>query len=65
MFPNTPEVSQMVFSMLYTPVWIINFCPKNHLSVGKVTKVLGGLFFVSSESASYTYGFGGKFEDMK
>ena len=23
MFPNTPEVSQMVFSVLWKPVWLI------------------------------------------
>ena len=33
MFPNTPEVPQMVFSMLQKPVWLIGSCPNNYLSV--------------------------------
>ena len=33
MFPNTPEVSQMVFSLLQKPVWLIWSCHKNYLSV--------------------------------
>ena len=33
MFPNTPEVYQMVFSMLQKPVWLIWSCHKNCLSV--------------------------------
>ena len=33
MFPNTPEVSQMVFSVLWKPVWLIWSCPKNYLFV--------------------------------
>ena len=33
MFQNTPEVSQMVFSVLQKPVWLIWSCPKNYLSV--------------------------------
>ena len=33
MFPNTPEMSQMVFSRLQKPVWLIWNCPKNYLSV--------------------------------
>ena len=33
MFPNTPEVSQMVFSVLQKPVWLIWSCPKNYLYV--------------------------------
>ena len=28
MFPNTPEVSQMVFSVLQNSVWLIWSCPK-------------------------------------
>ena len=29
MFPNTPEVSEMVFSVLLKPVWLIWSCPNN------------------------------------
>ena len=67
MFPNTPELSQMVFSM---PAWLIWSCPKTIYLLGclrgtlVVTKVLGG-FFISTESVGYHYGSGGKFEDMK
>ena len=55
MFPNTPEVSHTVFS-------IYRFgCLRETLVV---TKVFGG-FFVSSESVSFPYGTGRKFEAMK
>ena len=33
MFPNTPEASQMVFSVLWKPVWLIWSCPNNYLFV--------------------------------
>ena len=33
MLPRTPEVSQMVFTVLWKPVWLIWSCPKNYLSV--------------------------------
>ena len=33
MFPNMPEVSQMVFSVLSKPVWLIWSSPENYLSV--------------------------------
>ena len=33
MFPNTPEVSQMVFFVLQRPVWLIWSCPNNYLFV--------------------------------
>ena len=70
MLPRTPEVCQMVFTVLEKPVWLIWSCSKNYLSVPMswgtvvVTKVLGG-FFISSASVSYPYGSGRKFEDMK
>ena len=32
-FPNTSEMSQMVFSMLWKLVWLIWSCPKYYLSV--------------------------------
>ena len=51
MFPNTSEVSQKVFSVLYKPVWLILSCPSLFGTLRRtlaVTKVLGG-FFVSSE----------------
>ena len=35
MFPRTLEVSQMVFTVLWKPVWLIWSCPKNYLSVRK------------------------------
>ena len=33
MLSRTPEVSQMVFTVLWKPVWLIWSCPKNYLSV--------------------------------
>ena len=35
MFPRTPGVSQMVFTVLWKPVLLIWSCPKNYLSVRK------------------------------
>ena len=70
MLQRTPEVSQMIFTVLEKPLWLIWSCSKNYLSVPMswgtvvVTKVLGG-FFVSSASVSYPYGSGRKFEDVK
>ena len=46
MLPRTPEVSQMVFTVLDKPLWLIWSCSKNYLSVSMswgtvvVTKVL-------------------------
>ena len=61
MFPNTPEVSQMVFSLLQKPVWLIWSCHKKYIHLFGcfrgtliVTKVLGD-FFVSSESVSFAF----------
>ena len=33
MFPNTPDMSQIVFSVFQKPVWVIWSCSKNYLSV--------------------------------
>ena len=33
MFPDTSKVSQMVFSMLFRPVWFIWSYPQNYLSI--------------------------------
>ena len=33
MFPHTSKVSQMVFSMLFRPVWFIWSYPQNYLSI--------------------------------
>ena len=41
MFPNTPEMSQMVFSVLQKPVWLIWSCPKNYLYVRMSQRNLG------------------------
>ena len=67
--PNTPEMSQMVFSVLQKPVWLIwSLALKTIYLLGclggslVVTKVLNG-FFVSYESVSYPYGSGWKFKD--
>ena len=51
MFPSTTELSQMVFYVLWKPVWLIWSCPKIGCLRGTLvfTKVLSG-FFVSSES---------------
>ena len=70
MFPNTPEVSQMVCCLCTLKACLVILsCPKNYLLFGclrrtlVVTKVLGG-FLVSSESVSYRYGSGRNFEGM-
>ena len=34
MFPDTPEVPQMVFGMLYKLVWLTWSCPEINLFVG-------------------------------
>ena len=70
MFPNTPEVFQMVFSL--SLACLVNLeLPLKTIDLFRylrgtlvVTKILGG-FFVSSESVSYPYGSGRKSELMK
>ena len=67
MFPNMSQVSHMVFSMRYKPVWLIEAAPKTFFLFGclketlAVSKVLGGFFF-SSETVDRSDGSGRKFE---
>ena len=51
MFPNTPEVSQMVFSMLQKPVWLIWSCHKNYLYG---SHVLGELWLSRKSSVAFS-----------
>ena len=72
MFPNTPEVSQMVFSTLQKPVWLIWSCLKNYLSC---SDVLGELWSSRKSQVAFSshpkvlatlIGPGGqKFQDIK
>ena len=78
MFPNTPEVSQIIVAHSGFLNAQLEACLANLKLVSLKTiylfgclrgslvvkKVLGG-FFVSSESVSYPYRSGRKFEDMK
>ena len=50
MFPNTPEVSQMVFSLLQKPVRLIWSCNKNQLSG---SDVLGELLLSPKSFSSH------------
>ena len=78
MFPNTPQVSQIIvaqsgflnaqFRSLLANLELVSVKTIHLLGCLRgilvVKKVLGG-FFVSSESVSCPYRFGRKFEDMK
>ena len=68
MFPSTPEVCQMLslylfgqFGVALKTIYLFG-CLRGTLFV---RKVLGGSSFVLSESVSYPYGSGRKFENMK
>ena len=68
MFPSTPEVCQMFslylfgqFGVALKTIYLFG-CLRGTLFV---RKALGGSSFVSSESVSYPYGSGRKFENMK
>ena len=50
MFPNTPEVSQIVFSVRWKPVWLIRSCPKTIY----LSDVLGKLWLSRQLTAAVT-----------
>ena len=65
-FPDTTELSQMVFPMLQNPVWLIWGCPKKYLSVRMSQGDFSGHenFLVAISSLSCRYGYGRTFKDM-
>ena len=72
MFPNTPEVYQMVFVVLQKPVGIIWSCPKNYFSLRMSQANFGRhesfrwLFRLIRKCVlGYPCASGRKYEDMK